>query len=70
MRDWLDDNRTIWVSCIIALLGLQILSVITASFSLHSLAKKSKSRRNESRSSSNRHLYDESDNISEFRDSL
>jgi len=71
MRTWLDDNRTTWVSLIIALLGLQILSVITASLSLHSLAKKSKSRRNESRSSSNRHLYDESDNISEaFRDSL
>jgi len=71
MRTWLDENRTTWVSMIIALLGLQILSVITAALSLHSLAKKMKSRRNESRSSSNRHLYDDSDNISEaFRDSL
>jgi len=71
LRRWLENNKSIWVSLIVALLIIQVLSVITAALSLHFLAKRSKNRRNESRTSSNRQLYDDSDNTSEnFRDSL
>jgi len=70
LRRWLENNKSIWVSLIVALLIIQVLSVITAALSLHFLAKRNKNRRNESRTSSNRQLYD-SDNTSEnFRDSL
>jgi len=71
---WLDMNKSIWISVLVAFLCIELLSVVVAAFGLHSLAqkKKSKSSRNESRSSSNRHLYSgDSDGASEtFRDSL
>jgi len=71
LRTWFDSSKSIWVTLTVALFMVQILSVVTACFSLHFLAKKTKSSRVESRSSSNRHLYDDSDALSEtFRDSL
>ncbi|XP_021968095.1 tetraspanin-9 isoform X1 [Folsomia candida] len=70
LRRWLENNKSIWVSLIVALLIIQVLSVITAALSLHFLAKRNKNRRNESRTSSNRQLYDDSDNSENFRDSL
>jgi hypothetical protein len=71
LRSWFDANRSTWVTLIVTLFIVKIIGVITAFVSLHFLAKKRKSRRNESRSSSNRHLYDDSDGMSEtFRDSL
>lgn len=71
LQDWIDINKPIWVSFIVGFYIVQITSVLVASLSLHFLAKDRKGRRNESRSSSNRHLYEGSDGTSEtFRDSL
>ena len=72
MAFWFQMNKSIWVSSIVALVFVELLAVVVAAFALHFLSKKVKSARNESRSSSNRHLYaEDSDGTSEtFRDSL